>query len=105
MDSGVLEICGQMDPASIPGHHAVYIGVKLGTANMFEKAESFSKLRGVVSVAVVTGRYDLMVVVLFNSEYGLEEFYMEEIPKVSGIQAMETFVIYKNLNLKVPYLL
>ncbi|GBC63367.1 Lrp/AsnC family transcriptional regulator [Desulfonema ishimotonii] len=104
-DSGVLEISSLVDPESIPHHSLVIIGVKLGTANMFKKAEMFSRLRGVVSVAVVTGRYDLMVKVLFNGDYGLEEFYTSEVSKIDGVQAMETFVIYKNFNLKVPYVL
>ncbi|MDX9819601.1 MAG: Lrp/AsnC ligand binding domain-containing protein, partial [Desulfococcus multivorans] len=67
--------------------------------------EMFSKLRGIVSVAVVTGRYDLMVTVLFNDDYSLEEFYTEEVSRIEGVQSMETFVIYKNFNLKVPYIL
>ena len=105
IDSGVLEISGLVSPESIPRHHAVIIGVKLGTADMFKKAERFSRLRGIVSVAVVTGRYDLMVTVLFNDDYSLEDFYTEEVSKIEGVQSMETFVIYKNFNLKVPYAL
>lgn len=105
MDGGVLEIAGLVNPESMPRHHAVIIGVKLGTTDMFKKAEIFSRLRGIVSVAVVTGRYDLMVTVLFNDDYSLEKFYTEEVSKIEGVQSMETFVIYKNFNLKVPYIL
>ncbi|WP_373498313.1 Lrp/AsnC family transcriptional regulator [Desulfococcus sp.] len=105
VDSGILEITGLVNPESIPRHHAVIIGVKLGTADMFKKAELFSKLRGIVSVAVVTGRYDLLVTVLFNDDYSLEDFYTEEVSRIDGVQSMETFVIYKNFNLKVPYIL
>ncbi|AOY57612.1 MULTISPECIES: Lrp/AsnC family transcriptional regulator [Desulfococcus] len=105
MEGGILEISGVVNPESIPRHHTVIIGVKLGTADMFKKAEMFSKLRGIVSVAVVTGRYDLMVTVLFNDDYSLEEFYTEEVSRIEGVQSMETFVIYKNFNLKVPYIL
>jgi len=105
MEGGILEISGVVNPESIPRHHTVIIGVKLGTADMFKKAELFSKLRGIVSVAVVTGRYDLMVTVLFNDDYSLEAFYTEEVSKIEGVQSMETFVIYKNFNLKVPYIL
>lgn len=105
VESGILEITGLVNPESIPRHHAVIIGVKLGTADMFKKAELFSKLRGIVSVAVVTGRYDLLVTVLFNDEYSLEDFYTEEVARIDGVQSMETFVIYKNFNLKVPYIL
>ena len=104
-DNGILEITGLVDPDSVPRHNAVIIGVKLGTENMFTKAEAFSKLKGVVSVAVVTGRYDLMLTVLFSDDYNLEEFYTQEVSGIEGVQSMETFVIYKNFNLKVPYVL
>lgn len=107
-DSGVLDISGLVDPESIPRHQLVIIGVKLKTTDMFKKGEEFSKLKGVVSVSVVTGRYDLMLVVLFNDAYGLQEFYTEQVAglkDVQDIQSMETFVVYKGFNLKVPYIL
>jgi len=70
-----------------------------------DKGEEISRLKGVVSVSVVTGRYDLIVQVLFKEGYGLLEFYTEELSKVKDIQSVETFVVYKGYNLKVPYLL
>ena len=104
-ENGILEISGLVDPESVPRHNLVIIGVKLGTENMFEKAEAFSRLRGVVSVAVVTGRYDLMATVLFKDDFDLQDFYTEEVVKVEGVKTMETFVIYKGYNVKVPYVL
>lgn len=102
---GVLDITGLVDPESVPRHHLVIIGVKLKTTDMFKKGEEFSNLKGVVSVSVVTGRYDLMIAVLFNDKYGLQEFYTEEVAGIDGVQSLETFVIYKGFNLKVPYIL
>ncbi len=105
LESGVLAISGVVDPEGLPYHQLVIIGVKLGTADMFQKAEAFSQLRGVVSVAVVTGRYDLMATVVFNDEFNLQDFYTNEVVKVPGVRSMETFVIYKGFNVKVPYVL
>ncbi len=101
---GVLEICGLVDPAKLPGHKTVIVGIKLLDTNLVEKGEEISRLKGVISVSVVTGRYDLMVLVLFKKGFGLLEFYTEEISKVSGVSSVETFVIYKSYNLKVPYI-
>lgn len=103
-EEGVLEICGLVDPATLPGHRVVIIGIKLSEMNLVEKGEEISKLKGVISVSVVTGRYDLMVLVLFKEGFGLLEFYTEEISKVHGIRSVETFVVYKSYNLKVPYI-
>ena len=103
-EEGVLEICGLVDPAMLPGHRTVIIGIKLSEMNLVEKGEEISKLKGVISVSVVTGRYDLVIFVLFKKGFGLLEFYTEEISKIPGINSVETFVVYKSYNLKVPYI-
>ncbi len=103
-EEGVLEICGLVDPEKLPGHRTVLIGVKLSVMNLVQKGAEISKLKGVVSVTVVTGRYDLIVLVLFKRGFGLLEFYTDEIAKISGIASVETFVVYKSYNLKVPYI-
>lgn len=103
--AGLLEINGLVDLESVPRHQLVLIGVKLKTTDMFKKGEEFSKLRGVVSVSVVTGRYDLILLVIFNDEYGLQDFYTEQVSQVEDVQTLETFVVYKGYNLKVPYIL
>lgn len=100
----VMEICGLVDPAMLPGHRVVIVGIKLSEMNLVDKGREISNLKGVISVSVVTGRYDLMVLVLFKKGFGLLEFYTEEIAKVEGINSVETFVVYKSYNLKVPYI-
>ncbi|MGE5838719.1 MAG: Lrp/AsnC family transcriptional regulator [Deltaproteobacteria bacterium] len=104
-EEGILEISGLVDPESLPGHGAVIVGVKLQSMDLIKKGEEFSKLRGVVSVSVVTGRFDLILMVLLKEGFGLLEFYTDEVAKVKGVQSVETFVIYKSYHLKVPYIL
>ena len=104
-DEGVLEIAGLVDSACIPGHRVVFVGVKLTNLNLIEKGKEFSKLRGVVSVSVVTGRFDLILIVLLKDGFDLLEFYTEEVYRLKNVRSVETFVVYKGYNLKVPYLL
>jgi Lrp/AsnC family transcriptional regulator, regulator for asnA, asnC and gidA len=104
-EEGVLDIIGMVDPAGIPGHTMVYIGIKLNTMNLVEKGQEFVNLKGVVSVSVVTGRFDLMLQVLLKEGFGLLEFYIDEVSRIDGVQAVETFVVYKGYNLRAPYLL
>ena len=104
-EEGVLDICGLVDPEKIPGHRTVIIGIKLSEMNLVEKGEEISRLKGVISVSVVTGRYDLLIMVFFKKGFGLLEFYTEEISKIQGVRSVETFVVYKSYNLKVPYIL
>ncbi len=102
---GVLEVQGLVDPEKLDDHFLVIIGVKLNAPTLVKTGEDFRRLKGVVSVAVVTGRFDLMVVVLLNNEFGLMEFYTQEVSKIEQVASSETFVVYKNYDFKVPYVL
>ncbi len=105
VEEGLLDICGLVNPDELPGHMMIIVGVKLNSMDLINKGKEFSELRGVVSVGVVTGRFDLMLLVLLNKEYGLLDFYTQEVGKIEDVQSVETFVVYKNYNLRVPYVL
>jgi Lrp/AsnC family transcriptional regulator for asnA, asnC and gidA len=102
---GVLEISGLLDPDAINDHRVVMVGVKLKTMDLVKKGEEFSKLKGVISVSVVTGRFDLILIVLLKAGFGLLEFYTEEVSQLKDVQSVETFVVYKSYNLKIPYVI
>ncbi len=107
MEEGILEIAGLVDPESLPGHRMIIIGIKLSTVELVRKGYELTSLRGVVSVSVVTGRYDLIVQVLLdeNNGFGLLEFFTKELSKIDEIKEVETFVVYQGYNLRVPYIL
>lgn len=105
IDEGVLDIVGLVDPETIPGLDLIFVGVKLKTMDLIKKGKEFSRLKGVVSVNVVTGQFDLILVVLLNQEFKLLEFYAQQVSKIDGVQSVETFVTYKGYNSKVPYVL
>jgi Lrp/AsnC family transcriptional regulator for asnA, asnC and gidA len=102
---GILEIAGLVDPEVIPLHRLAIIGVKLKSMDLVKTGEEFSKLKGVISVSVVTGRFDLIATVFLREGFDLLEFYTDEVSRLNDIQSVETFVVYKNYNLKVPYIL
>ncbi len=104
-DEGIFEISGLVDPGALPRHRLVMVGVKLKTMDLVHKGEEFSRLKGVVSVSVVTGRYDLILVVFLKEGYELLEFYTEEVAQLKDVHSVETFVVYKSYNLMVPYVL
>ena len=106
IEEGLLDVCGVVSAENIPGHTLAYIGVKLSTPDLVRKAQEASALKGVVAVAVVTGRFDLILTVLFKPDFGLLEFYTHEFTKCTeGVQFTETFIVYKGFNLKTPYVL
>ncbi len=85
-EEGVLEICGLVDPAMLPGHRVVIIGIKLSEMDLVEKGREISRLKGVIHTNVVTGRFDLLIMVLFKKGSDCWNFTPRKLPKskVSG---------------------
>jgi Lrp/AsnC family transcriptional regulator for asnA, asnC and gidA len=102
---GILEITGAIDPERMDNHFLAIIGVKLKNMNLVKKGQEFSKLKGVVSVGIVTGQFDLILIVLLNDNFSLLEFLTKEVSKIKDVYSTETFVVYKTFNLRVPYVL
>jgi Lrp/AsnC family transcriptional regulator for asnA, asnC and gidA len=101
-DEGVLDIAGLVDPEAIPDLGVVLVGVKVKDMDLVKKGEEFSKLKGVTSVCVVTGRYDLIVTVLLTKDFTMLRFYTEEVSTIENVRSVESFVVYKSFNLKLP---
>lgn len=99
---GVLEITGLVDPEALPDQSVVMVGVRVKDMDLVKKGEEFTKLRGVTSVCVVTGRYDLIITVLLNKQFLLVDFYTQEVSRLENIRSVETFVVYKSFDLMVP---
>ena len=107
LEDGVLRITGMVDPEKIPGLQVLYMGVKLSTMELPKKAKEFMALRGVVSVSIVTGKYDLIVelVISEDEDLSLLQFFSQELTKLTEVQEVETWVVYKSHELLVPYIL
>ena len=104
-EEGILDVAGLVDTEHLPGHSAVFFGVNLANTDLVKKGEEFSRLRGVVSVSIVTGRYDLLLLTLFDQSYGLVDFVTKEVTRITDVVSTEAFVAYRSWNLKVPYIL
>lgn len=101
IEDGVLDICGQVDVEKLPGHTLALVAIKLRSPDLVGEGEVFSHLRGVVSVAVLTGRHDLILTVLLNEEFGLLDFYTNEFSKCHDrVSSIETFIVYKGFSLE-----
>lgn len=105
VSAGILNFTGNVDPEALSGHRMLYLGVKLKDLDLAQKGDDFCNLPGVVSAAVVTGRYDLILQVLLNNDFNLLQFITEQVSQITGVQTVESFIVYKGYNLKVPYIL
>jgi Lrp/AsnC family transcriptional regulator, regulator for asnA, asnC and gidA len=99
---GILEITGMVNPDSLPDHSIIMMGVRLKDMDLVKKGEEFSALKGVISVSIVTGCYDLILTVMLTKEVSMLEFYTKEVKKVKNVRAVETFKVFKSFDLKVP---
>lgn len=101
-EEGVLSISGLVNPEALPDQQIIMVGVRVKGMDLVKKGEEFSKLRGVISVCVVTGQFDLIVTAMLAKNFGLLEFFTEEVATIDHVRSVETFVVYKSFNLKVP---
>ncbi len=104
-ETGVLDITGLVNPEYIPGHQQVIFGVKLQNMDLLNKGEEFRNLKGVISVSIVTGRYDLIVTAMINLENTLLDFVTKEVGNIENVKSIESFIVYKGFNQKVHYVL
>lgn len=102
LDTGILEIKGLIDLEELPDYNMIQIGIKLSTMDLVGKGEEISKLPSVLNVQVVTGRYDLMATVLLRKDFTISDFYLKEMKQVEEIMGVETFVVYKEFNTRIP---
>jgi Lrp/AsnC family transcriptional regulator for asnA, asnC and gidA len=96
LDSGVFRVAGLLDPEFLPDHQLCVLGLKVDESKQLEqRARDVARLPEVRSVAIVTGRYDLLVEVLVSSNQGLIRFLSGSLAEVPGITSSETFLLLK----------
>ena len=99
---GVIDITAMINPETVEGHQIVLVGIQVKDLSYVKTGEKLSRLKGVISVCVVTGRFDFIILVHLDSRLGLLEFLDHELAKIKGITVSETFIVYKSFNLKIP---
>ena len=96
IDAGAFRVSGLVNPEILPDHQLCVIGLKVDESKQLEtRARDVSRLAEVRSVAIVTGRYDLLVEVLVASNQGLIQFLSGSLAQVPGITSSETFLLLK----------
>ncbi len=103
IEKGLIKIKALIDPFKFEHRICALVGINLERRGHAEKMKQISKLEGVTSVMNATGRYDLFVEVFCDSQKELMEFLVNQISKVEGIQATETFVYLDGINKWIPF--
>ncbi len=93
---GILSLRGLINPEILANRQIVWLGVNVSESRRLdEKAREISELRDVLSVSLVSGRFDLIVELLLDSHHGLVDFLTEQLSQVQGIGRTESFVTLK----------
>lgn len=95
VSSGMARIGALVDPFRVKGVTVALVGLCVESHNKLDcKMEQISELDKVNWVAVVTGRYDLLVEIVLTG--GIDDIYRfinEELSQIGGITNTESFVV------------
>jgi len=99
-EKGILQIRALRDPNILENQQLAMVAATLNEARLLDqKAQEISQLKNVLSVSIVSGRYDFLIEVLVESNKGLVNFLTEQLSLVEGISKTETFVVLKSLQI------
>jgi len=94
----ILRITASVNPFALGNGMLALVGMRLERRTHKQTMEEIARLNSVVSVCNATGRYDLLVEVFADSQKGLSRFLMEDLAKIAGINATETFLYLDAIN-------
>lgn len=98
-DAGILKICALRDPNRLQNQQLALVAANVGEPGQLDvKAREISQLEHVISVAILSGQYDLIMEVLVDSNKGLVHFLTEELAGIEGITKTETFLLLRSYN-------
>jgi Lrp/AsnC family transcriptional regulator, regulator for asnA, asnC and gidA len=96
-DAGILQIRALINTDMLEQQQLALIGVNVTESRLLEtKGQEISGLSCVLSVSLVSGRYDLIVEVLVDSNHGLVKFLTESLSNIEGISKTESFLMLKS---------
>jgi Lrp/AsnC family transcriptional regulator for asnA, asnC and gidA len=102
LDAGLIRVSAIRNPFAQERGLNALVGMELEKRTHRRTMEQIAALPGVLSVANVTGSYDLVVEVFLPSRDALNTFLFEELAAVEGIRSTETFVLLEAINKWIP---
>lgn len=96
MKEGSLRVVAQSDLGSAPEAFLALVGLKIDGRQLSECADKIRALPAVITTMIVTGRHDLVAVILAPSRQTLVDFVTNDLAAVPGIRDSETTVVLKS---------
>ncbi|HCM26234.1 MAG TPA: transcriptional regulator [Treponema sp.] len=96
-EAGILEVKALINPDVLENQQLALVAMRVAESRLLErKAEEVAALESVISVAIASGRYDLLAEVLVDSNRGLVRFLTEQLSTVEGVISSESFLMLKS---------
>ena len=92
-ENGILSLRGLISPDILANRQLILLGLNVSeTRRLDEIAQRVSTLESVLSVSLVSGRFDLIIELLLDSHQGLVDFLTERLSTIDGITTTESFL-------------
>src|SRR5436190_13403338 len=95
VDQGYLKVVAITNPVHRGLKTMALIGVRTDGNQMLKVADKIAKLKEVVYLVVVSGRYDIMIEVFCRDHADLLNFVTEKLYAIDGVRETETFMHLK----------
>jgi len=95
VDLGYLKVVAVTNPLMMGMRTMALIGIRTDGRKMLQVAENVAKIKEVVYLVIVSGRYDIMAEVFCKDDEDMLKFLTEKLAKVDGIRETETFMHMK----------
>jgi Lrp/AsnC family transcriptional regulator for asnA, asnC and gidA len=102
-DEGVIRLVAMVDPQALGYRLVVSTGLKVTPDRIREVAEAVGNHRNVHSVALCTGRYDVLAWMTFRDRREMMDVLNGVLGKIRGIRSMETVTNLKTVKASFIY--
>jgi Lrp/AsnC family transcriptional regulator for asnA, asnC and gidA len=97
--SNQVKISGLINPDTFEDKIVALVALEVKeVANLDIIGQQIAELKSVQNVTIASGRYDLIVEILVDSNKGIIKFLENELAKIRGVGKTETFLILKSFN-------
>jgi Lrp/AsnC family transcriptional regulator, regulator for asnA, asnC and gidA len=95
VNQGYLKVVAITNPVHRGLKTMALIGIRTNGNQMLKVADKIAKLKEVVYLVVVSGRYDIMIEVFCRDHEDLLDFITEKLYGIEGVRETETFMHLK----------
>ena len=95
VNMGMLKVVAISNPLQRGFKTMALVGIRTDGIKMLEVADAISKLKEVVYLVVVSGRFDIMAEVVCRDHEDLLKFITEKLYAIEGVREAETFMHLK----------